>query len=264
MSITPFPICLVVVDGLSPDAIALANTPTLQELISSGAATLRATTVFPSITLPCHLSLFLGVPPQDHGTLSNIYASHDWQGTSLAGHLHCAGQRTASFSNWEELRDLSRPGELDLSLCLNSAESDTLPPGESDRLLTRAALMLLADHSADFCFVYLGCLDSSGHHFGWMSTEYLNTLDIADECIGQLVAALPQHTFIVTADHGGHGHDHGTHQPKDMTIPFIANGPGIPKGEIKTEVKITDIAPTISALAGLTPPAEWVGRNIFS
>ena len=50
---------LIVVDGMRPDAIAAM--PRVQKLLKNASYTMTATTVMPSVTLPCHMSLFHSV-----------------------------------------------------------------------------------------------------------------------------------------------------------------------------------------------------------
>ena len=49
-------VLLCSLDGVRPDAIQAANTPTIDRLVNEGAFTWRARTVMPSVTLPCHTS----------------------------------------------------------------------------------------------------------------------------------------------------------------------------------------------------------------
>jgi predicted AlkP superfamily pyrophosphatase or phosphodiesterase len=51
------------IDGLRPDAIVPADCPNLKALLARSAYSLTATSVMPSITLPCHTSIFHSVPP---------------------------------------------------------------------------------------------------------------------------------------------------------------------------------------------------------
>ena len=63
----------------------------------------------------------------------------------------------------------------------------------------------------DFAFVYLGCLDSYGHMFGWMSDGYFEQLKRSDQALGRLLAALPEESSVLLqSDHGGHERNHGT------------------------------------------------------
>ena len=64
-------VVLILLDGMRPDA--LDGIPLVEELRKTASYTLDAETVFPSVTLPCHMSLFHSVDPSRHGILSNTY-----------------------------------------------------------------------------------------------------------------------------------------------------------------------------------------------
>ena len=65
-------VLLILVDGMRPDA--LADIPAVERLMAESSYALDAKTVFPSVTLPCHMSLFHSVEPSRHGTTTNVYA----------------------------------------------------------------------------------------------------------------------------------------------------------------------------------------------
>lgn len=255
---------LILVDGMRPDGLLQAEAPVLKGLMATGSYSLQARTVMPSMTLPCITSLIYGVSPQTHDTLSNTFASSQWQVPGLFDLLHSEGYRTASFFNWEQLRDLSRPGSLDVSLCINTSESTALALGASDRQLTELALVTLAQQAVDFVFLYLGGVDTAGHTHGWMSPEYISTIEKADECIERFLAEMPEQTRVfITADHGGIGYSHGEDSEDEMLIPLIIVADELARGEIKGPVSILDIAPTIAASVGLTTPLQWEGKALF-
>ena len=77
---------------------------------------LQSRTVFPSVTLPCHMSMFHSVPPQRHGVLSNTYTPQVRPVSGLFDQAKMAGKTTAMFYGWEQLRDLGRPGSMTYSL----------------------------------------------------------------------------------------------------------------------------------------------------
>jgi predicted AlkP superfamily pyrophosphatase or phosphodiesterase len=258
------PVVFILVDGMRPDGLLKAEAPVMKRLLEQGACTLKARTVFPSVTLPCITSIFLGVPPEIHGTIGNYWNSTDWQVPGLIDLFHSAGGRTAAFYNWEQLRDISHPGSLDVSICLNHAESPDLPLGESDVQVADSALSFLSSNMFDFTFIYLGCTDTAGHRHGWMSPEYLQAVENADRCIGKLVKALPAHSHLVIAsDHGGHDHTHGSDEDTDMTVPLILHGEMVKARTLPPPVSVLDIAPTIASLAGLDIPNEWVGKHLL-
>jgi predicted AlkP superfamily pyrophosphatase or phosphodiesterase len=252
-------IALFVIDGIRPDGLQQADTPTMDRLIASGAHTLTAQTVMPSVTLPCHMSLFLGVGPGRHGITTNTWTPQVRPVPGLIEEIHQAGGRVASFYNWEQLRDIARPGALEASFFLR----DCYAP-EGDHGVAALAASWLRQNETHLAFIYLGYTDTAGHDHGWMSAPYLQAIANADRCIQRVIDALPAGTTIlITSDHGGHDQSHGTDSDEDMTIPLLMHGPGIPPGhKIERPVEITDIAPTIAAMMGLDAPREWIGEAI--
>jgi predicted AlkP superfamily pyrophosphatase or phosphodiesterase len=251
-------VILVMIDGLRPDAIAAANTPTLHGIMQRGAYTLSARSVMPSVTLPCHMSIFHSVPPQRHGITANIYTPMARPIKGLMEAARDADKRCAFFINWEELRDLSRPGSLQHLFMTNT--SYDLERG--DTVIADYAIQHL--HEYDFNFVYLGTVDSAGHFFTWMSAEYLAQVERADAELAKIVSALPDDAvLIVQADHGGHDRDHGTDSAEDMTIPWLIMGAGVRAGHvIERAVSLLDTAPTIARLLALRVPSEWEGSSV--
>ncbi len=258
-------IVLILIDGMRPDGLLKANTPVLKRLMANGTQTMQARTVLPTLTLPCITSLMYGVNPQIHGTETNTFGPNDREAPGLIDLLHAGGYKTASFTNWEQLRDISRPGSLDVSLCINTSESHDLPIGESDRILTLLSLLVLRHQPVDFIFLYLGGVDTAGHMYGWMSPEYIAAIENADHCVALFLAKYSENNaIIVTADHGGLGDSHGFDSDEEMTIPLIITGADFPRREINIPVSILDIAPTIAAYAGISAPPQWEGKDLFS
>ena len=257
---TPSPVVLIVIDGLCAAAPEAARCPAIAALRAAGASTLAATSLMPSITLPCHMSIFHSVPPTRHGITTNTYQPMARPLPGLAEVAHQAGLRTAAIHNWEPLRDLSRPLSLDFSLCRN--DSDTNP--DSDERVADEAIRHLAEGRPDFAFVYFGRLDAVGHDRGFMSDPYLAHLERTDAALGRLLASLPgPATVLLTTDHGGHGRGHGTELPEDMIVPWLIAGPGIRQGHpIAGPVSLLDTAPTLARVMDLRPPREWEGRVV--
>lgn len=107
-------------------------------------------------------------------------------------------------------------------------------------------------------------MDEVGHKYGWMSAEYLRAIHHAFDCIEKIRAALPEDSILlVTADHGGHDRSHGTDQPEDMTIPFLALGRPFEAGTSFDEMNIKDIAPTIASWLGVPADKEWEGKSLL-
>ena len=253
------PVVFVMIDGLRPDAIGLADCPRLRDLLARGASTLTATSVMPSMTLPCHTSIFHSVPPQRHGITTNTWSPMARPLPGLVDLAKAAGKRCGFFYNWEELRDLGRPGSLELSFFRNTAYQ-----ADGDQIVAAEAARALAAGDLDFAFVYLGTVDTAGHYYGWMSEGYLGQIANVDAALGAVLDALPPGAAVVLqSDHGGHERSHGTDSREDMTIPWLASGPGIRAGHaIQAPVSLLDTAPTIARLLGIAPHREWEGRCV--
>lgn len=256
-------VILFIVDGLRPDALQHAPTPHIDQLVNQGAYTWQAQSVTPSISLPCHTSLFFGVPPSRHGVLSNVWARPQPPIPSLIEVVNQADLGTASFYTWEELRDLSSPGALDFAYYRRLGN----PERGQDLEIGEMAATYIAQHKPTFAFVYLGATDEVGHRHGWMSEPYLRAVSQADRAIGLVLERLRTSghlsgiVCLVLADHGGHDFDHNVGLAEDVTIPWIISGPGIRRGhQITSPVNIIDTAPTVARLLGLPAPAEWSGQ----
>lgn len=254
------PAILLMIDGVRPDAIAAAGCPNLMALQARSAYTLTATSVMPSITLPCHMSIFHSVPPTRHGITTNDYTPMARPVIGLIEALHQAGKKCASFYNWEQLRDVSRPGHLHFSRCTHDSATNV----DSDHATVAAALAYIQREAPDFAFVYLGTVDEAGHRFGWMEAGYLAQLRHVDGAVGALLAGISQDTTVLMlSDHGGHDRSHGTDLPADMTIPWMVSGPGVQADfPLPGPVSLLDTAPTLAHLLGVSAPPAWEGRVI--
>jgi predicted AlkP superfamily pyrophosphatase or phosphodiesterase len=245
------------IDGTRPDALAAAGCTHLESLRARSAYTLKATSVMPSITLPCHMSIFHSVPPTRHGITTNIFIPMARPLPGLVEVIRNAGKRAAFFYNWEQLRDLNRPGNLFFSYCVNDCATND----DSDHETVEVALRTMDAYQPDFSFVYLGTVDEVGHRYGWMSDGYLKQLAYVDGAVGRLLDALPADTTVLfMSDHGGHDRSHGTDMAEDMTIPWMISGPGIRQNyEIQSPVSLLDTAPTLARALGIAPDRQWEG-----
>ncbi len=260
---------LFVIDGMRPDGLLQANAPALRRLMEQGASTLLAQTVMPSITLPTHMSLFHGVPPSVHGVTSNTYRPMpDGQIPGIFEVVRQARRRPVAFYTWDPLRDLSRPGSLAQAGFIDIYGPDGMEG--LDLKISRLAAENLVETRPDFTFIYLGVTDETGHKHGWLSQPYLEAVSAADAAIAHVLEKLDSAgmlettAILVTADHGGHGREHGADIPEDMTIPWLLAGPGIQAGyTIHGPVRIIDTAPTSATLLGLPVPAAWQGQPVL-
>lgn len=252
-------VLLILCDGMRADAVEKCGHPFFLKMKETGAYAPDASTVMPSITLPCHVSLFCSVDPDRHGILGNTYAEQVRPVKGLCERLNEADKTCAFFYNWEELRDLSRPGSLIHSHFDSGLK---LGFGKASELCADAAIKYLPENKPDFTFLYFGYPDEAGHKYGWMTDEYMQSVRKCWELTEKVCAVLPEeYQVIVTADHGGHDRIHGNDIPEDMTIPVLAYGSCFEgRGELEN-INIKDIAPTVAALLGVEPDRDWEGKS---
>jgi predicted AlkP superfamily pyrophosphatase or phosphodiesterase len=253
-------VVIVSIDGLRPDAIAIAPMPNLMALMQGSAFTLGAQTVLPSVTLVSHSSMLVGVCPSKHGVNWNDYLPDLGYaiGTDLFDIAHAAGLRTYMYVGKEKLRQITEPSSLDQFVFVN----------DRDLVLMER---LIAEFPQDFgiLFIHLALTDGMGHVYGWLSEQQLSVIRRADEALGLLLAALDvrglrsETLLIVTADHGGHDTTHGSSLPEDMTIPWVASGAGIQPKALTSPVHTMDTAVTAAFALGLPIPAEWDGVPVY-
>ena len=252
-------VILILIDGMRPDGLMQCGNPYVSELMKLGSYTLDAKTVFPSVTLPCHVSLFYSVPPTRHGTTTNKYMPPVHPLDGMLEEIHKMRKKSAAFYTWEPLRDVAPPGTLSFSLFkeINSI-------ADSDTYVTDKALEYIGEESPDFVFLYLGDTDEKGGHgHGWMSEEYLGYVSTAIDNVKRAILAYgDKYTVIITADHGGHARMHGTDSPEDMTVPMIFIGDGFEAGRCLRDVSILDIAPTVTKILKVPTASEWEGKAL--
>ena len=248
---------LFLVDGMRPDS--LAGIEIAQKIISKSSYSMKAQSVYPSVTLPCHISLFHSVTPQRHGTTTNIYTPQVRPIDGLCEMLKQADKRSAIFYSWEEIRDVSRPNSLTRASFYSGRRLGYKEAGE---MLTEELIDYVTRFDTDFAFLYFGYTDWAGHKYGWMTDEYLEAMQDCWNNIEKVMNALgDEYAYIITADHGGHDRTHGSEMPEDMVIPIIFNGKCFEAGKELEDVSILDIAPTITDLIGVESNDEWEGKS---
>ena len=252
-------VILISIDGMRPDGFTTCGNEFCQEMMRIGSYTLEGRTVMPSVTLPCHMSLFHSVPPERHGITTNVYIPFARPINGLFEQIKNCGGINAMYYGWEPLRDVSRPASLKFSGYINAYMEDA-----TDALLTDMALERIEKSKPDFVFLYMVETDEKGgHDNGWMSDGYLNYINAAIENVKRVYETVgDEYTIIVTADHGGHGRSHGSDLPEDMTIPMFFIGKKFEKGTKLQEVTILDIAPTIADIMSVPCAPEWEGRSL--
>jgi len=255
-------VIVVSIDGLRGDAIEAAGARHLAQLLADGSGTVLAQTILPSKTLPSHTSMLTGVSPEVHGITWNDDRTGELGvvGVPTVFELaHDAGYHTAAFFSKAKFRHLVREGSLDF---VGVPGGNVLP---ASRTVTEAVRYMRRERP-NLLFVHIADPDFMGHAVGWMSLPYRWAVREADAAVGDILLAATRtygegnFTLIVTADHGGHGRDHGSSDPRDTTIPWIAYGRGIQANHrIVGPVSTMDTAATVLRILGVARPVLWAG-----
>lgn len=253
-------VILISIDGMRPDGAEQCGNPFVKTLKETGAYTMKARTVFPSVTLPCHMSMFHSVTPERHGTTTNTYMPPVRPFNGLFEQIALMGSVSAMFYGWEEMRDVARPGSLKHAQYIGAYTGE-----HTDTQLADAAIKYIEEKNPDFVFLYMvETDDKGGHDVGWMSDTYMSYLSTALDNAKRVIEAFgDRYTVIITADHGGHERTHGTMMDEDMTIPMFFQGPDFEAGKELEGVSMLDLTPTIAKVMQVPPVKEWEGKALI-
>ena len=249
-------VAIISIDGLRPDAIQQAGAPNILALATRGAYSWRAQTILPSNTLPSHISMLTGYPPEEHGVTWDDYAPTRGQilVPTIFAVARSKGLRTGMVVGKEKFAHFRDTGACD---------TWTLAAPGDDDVATRVGAAIAA--RPDLLFVHLPEVDLTGHASKWMSEPYLEAVRRADAAVGRIVAALPADTTIIlTADHGGRPEGHGSDSPQDTTIPWVIAGPSTARGkQLSSGIRTVDTAATAAFVLGAVLQPDAQGTPVY-
>jgi predicted AlkP superfamily pyrophosphatase or phosphodiesterase len=255
-TITNGKVVVISIDGLRADAVQLAGAANILALAARGGYSWNAQTVYPSTTLPSHVSMLTGYAPEEHGMTWDDYepARGQIRVPTIFALARGKGLRTGLVAGKEKFTHFRDTGACD---------SFALAPALDDEVATRAAAA--AGARPDMLFVHLPQVDLTGHVKQWMSVEYFDAVRRADAAVGRIVASLPSDTtIIVTADHGGRDFNHGSYQREDTTIPWVIAGPSTVRGkQLSTGIVTMDTAATAAFVLGVALQPDAQGTPVY-
>jgi len=257
-------VAIVLVDGLRPDAVALAPMPVLDTLGKDHVRALSAVTIRPSATVAALATLATGVSPAAHGLmepglhflrrLSGLrplpaeLARHDLPTTvvtsRLPGPVLAIAQALTGFAG---IRHFVAAGRTALETA-------------------HTARHCLERMGAGLLFLYLPHCDRVGHRVGWMSSAYLRSAADIDGALDVFTHGLGDATVFVLADHGGGGvypRDHDLPHPANDHIPLVIAGRSTRRHCVLPEpVSILDLPATVLWHLGVPVPEVYEGRAL--
>lgn len=266
---TKAPVVVIGIDGLGAAALLKQAPPNIAALMKSGAWSLKARGVMPTVSSPNWASMIMGASPDLHGIDSN-----DWRFDKYAITPACRAPRGSFPTVFDLLKE--RAPKLHTAVIHDWQGFANLVDPASVRTMTHvkgspatvdAAIDYLKTRKPDLLFVHLDDLDHAGHDAGWLSEAYMKELGAIDAMVGRVVAAARANGpvyILLTGDHGGQADKkHGHPADSDLIIPWILNGPGVPANrEIQQVVSTTDTAATIASLLGQPAHPCWTAKAV--
>lgn len=253
----------------------------LEGWVQSGTAQMwRMRSVLPSTSASCYASIHTGVPPQEHGILSNevvfkvekpdIFSEISRAGGKTGAVTHSFWSVFFNRSPFDYIRDIEydepdgpiHHGRFHTMTGYN--DFNQMTPSDADLFATLT--MLTERFSIDYGILHTCTLDSMGHRFGHECTAMDKALFTID---AQLAAFLPRwlsngYEVIVTADHGqtDRGH-HGGHDDVQQDFALYYFGPAKgPKADVLLDQ--LQLAPTVLKRLGTKAPATMKAKPFLT
>lgn len=266
-------VIVIGIDGMSPDGIANAKTPVMDELMKKGSFSMHARSVLPTSSSPNWASMIMGAGPEQHGITSNDWKPDNHKLPPITKtesgifptiywliKQNDPGSNIGAIYHWGDFGRLFEKSCVDKDLTY-----------KNENKVADEAVKYIVDEKPKFLFVHIDHVDGAGHKFGHGSEKYYGAVSRADQLIGKIVEGIKKagiyekSAIIVSADHGGIGTGHGGESIEEMEIPIIISGAGIKKEyEITNPANIYDIASTVAYIFGYEQPKAWIGRPVIS
>jgi len=239
-----------------------ANTPNIDRIFADGAVSYDVLTSNPTVSGQCWGSMLTGVTPDIHGLTNGRAGSTPYPTDSIFPTMfrvireNMPDAELASFCNW---------GSINIGI-VEEGLGVTKGTG-SDESIADQVCSYVAEHDPALMFIQLDEVDGAGHAHGYGTENHLKQIEASDTLIGKIWDAynargwLDDTLFIVTADHGGRGHDHGGWTDGEKYIMFAAIGPNVVKGTIG-EMGVRDTTSIVLHALGLAgkQPETWTSR----
>lgn len=258
-------------DGLSPNGLKNAITPTFDKIMSEGAYSMHARAVLPTSSSTNWASMIMGAGPEQHGITSNswekdnfvlptVTQSEDFLFPSIFQLIDDQKESAeiGAIYHWSGFGRLFEKGAVDY---------DINPESEDETAALASAY--IKEKKPTFTFIHFDHVDHGGHEYGHGSPEYFKSVEKADAMLAEVMAAIKasgmadETLVIISADHGGLGKGHGGESLEEIEIPFILWGKSVKKNHLLNyPVYQYDNAATVAFALGIKTPMAWIGKPV--
>jgi arylsulfatase A-like enzyme/Tfp pilus assembly protein PilF len=275
-------VLLISIDTLRADRLGCygysKRTPAIDSLAAKSALFENTISQVP-LTLPSHCTIFTGLYPDQHGVRNNENFKLDSKHVTLAELFRQNGYSTGAVIGSFSLDSSFGPNQgfqfyEDKIGTGHDPETNRHVERRGDAVWKLGKKWLEEQEGPWFCFLHF-----FDPHFGYNppkphSQDYDGEVAYIDTVVGQIVQFLQQAKYSTTivvllSDHGEalgeHGEDnHGVFlYDSTMKVPLMISAPGIAPRRIKQQVRLVDVAPTISELAGLAKKPKFSGVSLM-
>lgn len=238
-----------------------ADTPCIDRIFANGAVSYEVLTSDPTISAESWTSLLHGVTPRFHGITNTIAGARRYPSNSPYPSVFRVIREQdpeavlASFVHWGAINY----GIVEEDIGVHKVS------GLADDVLAEQICSYIAESSPKLLFVQFDDADHVGHSVGFGSAEQLVKISELDSYIGDIYDAyskkgiLEDTLFIVTADHGGNGTNHGGWSVGERYVMFAATGKTVVNGEVG-DMAIRDTAAVVLHALGYEAPETWTAR----
>lgn len=255
----PVGVVVVLVSGLGETTPEQFSLPNFTQISQTGASTV-VQGVPPTYAQTARMGVVTGAPPETNGAPPlDVPSLSVVKSDTIFSRAHAAGLKTALLGpgDWRHLVPRS---ELDETFFVDVAGP------EADQLIFENAQSLLQTANVDLLFVNFTQLAFAARHAGGTdSNAYQQAAFQIDDYLGQLYQSIDfgRQVLVILGDHGfTPAGGLGGAEPDVTRRPLLMSGDAVAPGNY-SDISQNDVAPTVTTLLGVAPPAWAQGRILF-
>ena len=222
-------VLIIGIDGCRADALELANTPVIDNLIQNGIYSPDALNDDITVSGPGWSAILCGVWSDKHLSIDNSFNNTDYfnfppifkYAEDFDDNLN-----TVSICHWNPINDNIVQNYADFKLNVSS-----------DFDVSSEASTYITNNDPDLIFLHFDDVDHAGHNYGFSPniTEYITSIEAVDDLLDPVMQAIYQRPnylnedwiILVTSDHGGVGTSHGGTSIEHENVVVIVSGDNI-------------------------------------
>ena len=256
-------VLIIGIDGCRADALALAQTPTIDGLIANGIYSPNTLNDDITISGPGWSAILCGVWSPKHLVTGNDFTINDYDNyPSIFRHAEefDPSINTLSICHWAPINDYIVQNYVDFKLNVSS-----------DAEVSSQASSYISSNDPDLIFLHFDDVDHAGHSYGFDPNvaQYIDAIEIVDSQIGPILNTIEQRPnyanedwlILISSDHGGMGTSHGGTSIEHREVVFIASGNSVATQVIEKDSSL--VINSVSNCIGDFPELQFDGNDDY-